>query len=608
MRSPEPALGWQPIRCPAAERVLRQLVEALLFEKLVPATRPGPKANCWRRIRFAAGDDRYECMGKSGAFGRIRVRPGSIECLGAADASPEALVPALVMALEGDSCSRARLLSELQQTVELCRWNLRRLGLRPPRRDLDYAALESAIDEGHPYHPCFKARTGFTLVDHRRFGPEAGNSFPLTWVAVRRSALCMALPVPDSQFWSDELGPEQHFRLRASFNRAGIFWNEFSPVPVHPWQWQTLKAGPLAAALAGGEVRPLGTFGDRYRATQSVRTLLNVSRPEAAALKLPLAMVNTSSLRTLAPHSVGTAPAVSAWLQEIVRSDAFFRQAPLVVLAEYAGLLYRPGNDALSLAGHLGALWRENLSVYLKPGQEAAPFNALMLTESDGRPFVDRWLSRYGLEAWLAQLIRTAVLPVWHLLVHHGIAVEAHAQNMTLIHRDGWPEGIALRDFHESVEFVESYLAEPDRRPDFARIDPVYRDAPSDRYFWMSSVEALRELVMDTLFVFNLSELSFLLESVYGFSEDRFWARVAHCLDRYASSGHTSPRRIARLGHQAPMLLSESLLAQKLQADPEQVCQHWIPNPLYRQPVLKHLPKRSPLGHQSGSAHDAIRE
>src|SRR5690606_24510876 len=85
------------------------------------------------------------------------------------------------------SLVRSELHDELDNTARLCRWNIEQLlPTRGSRRGMSYEELEGAIDEGHPYHPCFKARTGFSLADHERYGPEAGHSFLLRWLAIGR--------------------------------------------------------------------------------------------------------------------------------------------------------------------------------------------------------------------------------------------------------------------------------------------------------------------------------------------------------------------------------------------------------------------------------------
>ena len=187
-------------------------------------------------------------------------------------------------------------------------------------------------------------------------------------------------------------------------------------------------------------------------------------------------------------------------------------------------------------------------------------------------------LGIFGLMPWMNRLLEVAVLPVWHLLVAHGIAVEAHGQNMLLVHRDGWPVRLILRDFHESIEFAPDFLREPKRAPDFASLNPLYRHAEPDQYYWTDNLDSLRELVMDTLFVFNLAEISHLLDVCYGLPEFRFWQRVESLLTSYAQEQDMQHRQ-SLLGHDRARILTESLITRKLLAlKPEY--HHEVPNAL----------------------------
>ena len=166
---------------------------------------------------------------------------------------------------------------------------------------------------------------------------------------------------------------------------------------------------------------------------------------------------------------------------------------------------------------------------------------------------------------------------VWHLLVAHGIAVEAHAQNMLLVHRDGWPERLILRDFHESMEFAPAFLSTPQLAPDFAALDPAYSAAEPDDYYWTNSLDMLRELVMDTLFVHNLTDLTHLLQTAGYAKEDALWAQIARRLEAYAAE-HGLTGRQAKLGHRARSIRTESLMVRKLLAAAPEY-HHAIPNP-----------------------------
>ncbi|WP_198650252.1 IucA/IucC family protein [Oceanimonas marisflavi] len=554
------------------ERVLRQLVEALLFEKLLAAE--------WRStddgdyLHWRLRNIHYRCRARIGAFGRVRITAGSLQQNNGQGWQPAGLPP-LVAALPALPRVREQLAMELAQTVRLCRWNRQQLAMPRSRRGLDFAGLEAALDEGHPYHPCFKARTGFSETDHRQYGPEAAARFQLVWLAVERSGLRQSLPAEDTAFWLSELGGEAWDLLSTRLHGLGGSWQQYGLLPLHPWQWQQRHAR-LADGLEQGRYLFLGAAGDHYQASQSVRTLLNADHPHKANIKLAMNMVNSSSLRTLAPHSVCSAPAISHWLTGVVASDPLFStRYPLALLAEYAGMI---ADDE----GQLAAIWRQSLTPLLQPGEQAVPFNALMMLEQDGRPFIADWLDRHGLEPWLDRLFEVVVLPVWHLLVAHGIALEAHGQNMVLVHRNGWPVRLVLRDFHESVEYVPAFLREPERVPDFPALDPCYRKAAPNQYYWMETLELLRELVMDTLFVFNLSEVSNLLESHCGLPENRFWSRLALRLETYASE-HQLQTRQRRLGHDARQLYTESLLTRKLSGNRVDY-HHLIDNPLCAEP------------------------
>ncbi len=202
-----------------------------------------------------------------------------------------------------------------------------------------------------------------------------------------------------------------------------------------------------------------------------------------------------------------------------------------------------------------------------------------MMVEEDGRPFIDDWVAKYGLEPWVSRLIDVAVLPIWHLLVCHGLGVEAHGQNMILVHREGWPERIILRDFHESLEYVPAFLNEPERVPDLSGMPWVCHGENAGQYYQQPTLELLRELVMDTLFVFNLTEVSHLLEQCYAFQECQFWQKVLDCLRLYAKE-HELEKRQAMLCIDDRKIYTESLLTRKFFGSHVEY-HHLVTNPLF---------------------------
>ncbi|MCZ0732918.1 IucA/IucC family protein [Phreatobacter sp. AB_2022a] len=537
------------------ERVLRQLAEAVLFEGL--ADGEDPCADRAGRFAWRIGGRRFRATGTEGPFGRPRIVPFTIETAGPDGTWHAADLTALAQALPATPERGGQLQEELRQTVELCRWNADSL-VAPARRGLGFAALDAALWEGHPYHPCFKARTGFTLEDHRRYGPECAEPFRLEWLAVRRDMMAVSLPDGEADFARTELGPDWD-RLARRLGETGLSLRTHALLPVHPWQMRRLLAGPLRPWLAERQAVALGAAGARYVASQSLRTLHNLDDPQASSVKLSMSLVATSSLRHLDPHFVLTGPALSEWLARLVAGDPLLgARYRLDVLREYAAALV---DRAGPLAGQLAALWRE--SPRLAAGEAAVPFNALMMREADGASFVAPWLARHGLEPWLDRLVDVAVLPAWHLLVAHGVALEAHGQNMILVHRGGWPERVILRDFHESAEYAPDFLSDPAAVPDFAAIDPAHGGPVDDRFHAMRSAAVLAELVTDSLFVFNLSEVTHLLHRLHGLDETAFWRRLGRRLRSHAAE-HGLEDRLARLRIDGPALQVEALLSRKL--------------------------------------------
>lgn len=557
----------------AEQRVTRQFVEALLFEGLVPYRSVPYKADLepkasepiyGTQVDFSLGDLHFQCLAAFASYDRVRIAPGTL--VRVTDGKPVPFhLTELLQAMDVAAAGKRRLLDELSQTIELHRWNRTHLDHHQnPRRSLGFQALESAIVEGHQYHPSFKTRTGFSLADHMAYGPETGNTFQLHFVAMSRPLLSSALPAQEADFWRYELGDAAYDRLAGRLLELGGDFDRFALLPVHPWQAKDLRERGFGEALDSGDLLPLGEAGDFYHASQSLRTLVNASHPEKANIKLPLDVVCTSSRRNLEPHFVCTAPLLSQWLVSLVAEDSFLQNGNrLQLLSEYAAVSYEPEEDEDN-AGLLGVIFRESIVGRLGAGETAVPFTALTLVESDKRPFIADWIETYGAGRWAERLVEVVVIPVWHMLAHHGIAFEAHAQNLILVHENGWPKRVVLRDFHEDTEFVPGFLGRPETEPDFASVDSFFETIPLNDGYRMERLESLRQLYADTVYVFNLADVSFLLERFHGFSEAEFWKVVRTQLDAYAASGVTDAARIASLDSDKSPIIVESLLTKTI--------------------------------------------
>lgn len=528
----------------ARRRVLRQLLEALLFENIVVAeeTQQVDGTSFVLRGQGSDGEEvRYVARGRRRfSFGRIRLDGETILRVtsgGSREAeSPTQLLQDTQCLHRADPERLAQFAAELEQTVIKHAQALQR-GVVESCDD-HYDQLESAVGAGHPYHPSFKSRVGFDLVDNACYGPEFAPQLQPVWLAAERqhTATAVSEDLDGDAFLQAELGAARWAEWRTRLLQTGRSPDDFVLLPVHPWQWREQIAPWFWEDLHEGRLIVLGSGHDFYRPQQSIRTLANLTQPLRASLKLSLSITNTSTSRILAPHTVRNAPLVSDWLGALVQSDPYLmRELRPIVLREVMGASFDPERTAPLQArtyGALSCIWRQSVHASLGPGESAAPWAVLTSLDRAGRPCVAPWLRRHG-SAWLPRLLEVAVLPLLHLLVAHGVGLEAHAQNMILIHDGGWPTRVALKDFHDGVRFSPEHLAEPERVPRLHATPSRHVRVNRNSYLTTDRPAAVRDFLFDAFFFINLGEMALFFADHGIVDEPTFWELVARIVGGY---------------------------------------------------------------------------
>lgn len=567
----------------ASRRVLRQLLEALLFEDALP--------HCeWRGEMLSVPGRRtdgaavsYQCQARrSFSFGRVRITTPLLRTDGGV--TEEAGDPALFLAeitpwLAAGEDRLGQFAEELLATQIKDAQTLHARGGKV-LRDADYDSLEARLTDGHPYHPSYKSRLGFTLDDNVAYAPEFAPAVTPLLLAARRdrSHGAFSATLNEDAAVRALLGDADWRRFRNELTRLGLRFEDYLPLPVHPWQWEEVILPGYHPALARGELVPVGPLADRYLPQQSIRTLSNLSDRSRPSLKLALNLVNTSASRGLAPHTVCNAAVIGDWLLALVERTDWPEFLPRpVLLREVAGVSYTPPAPAPGQYGALSCIWRESVHSHLRPGEAAAPMSALAHVDTDGRPFVDRWVQHHGIEPWLRRLVERACLPVLHLLWAHATALESHAQNMILLHEDGWPSRVALKDFDGGVLFCKAPL--PGSAPPLAAPPAWYLRASPSSFLETGDADELRDFTFDALFFVNLAELAWLFERFYGMAETRFWRIVGEVLRAHQARHPQWAARYALFDCFADEIGIELLAARRLQPE-VRARMRLAPNPL----------------------------
>ena len=193
----------------------------------------------------------------------------------------------------------------------------------------------------------------------------------------------------------------------------------------------------------------------------------------------------------------------------------------------------------------LGCIWRESLQGKLPPGERAMTMAALLHRDRQGTPVLAALVERSGLaaEAWLAELFEAVLPPLLHMLYRYGTVFSPHGENAILVHRDGVPTRLAVKDFVDDVNVSDQPL--PELRaalaPDVAEV--LLAEPP----------EWLCQFLWAGLFVGHLRHLADLAEDHLGVGERRFWTmaraavlgyqdRFPELADRFKSFDLLAPR------------------------------------------------------------------
>lgn len=535
-------LAWRR----AGSRLLAKLLAEFAYEEIVRPV-PGPADDAADRPDAAPGTaaySRYTLLldagetltfrAARGSYDSWRVDPDSLLCDGRPLTDPLRFLVLSRRQLGLDGETLGHLVRELTTTLAADA-RLDHTALPAARlADLGYAELEGH-QTGHPWIVLNKGRVGFSATDTARWAPESRTPARLPWIAVSTSLAAYrgveALATPE-RLYEGELDAGTRERFDAVLRDRGLDPAAYLYLPVHPWQWDDVLVHLYAPALAEGAIVPLPADGDLRLPQQSIRTFLNVSRPERHTVKLPLSILNTLVWRGLPTERTLAAPAVTAWVHSLRDADPFLRErCRVILLGEVASVtVEHPLYDHLPEVPYqykelLGAIWREPLQTRLAPGERARTLASLIHTDPRGRAFTAELVERSGLAAadWLQRLFAAMLPPLLHFLYRYGTVFSPHGENAIVVfdERDV-PVRLAVKDFVDDVNVSARPLPEHESMPADVK-DVLLTEEPG----------FLTQFIHSGLFVGVFRYLAPLCEEQLGVPEAEFWALVRAEILRY---------------------------------------------------------------------------
>jgi len=178
-------------------------------------------------------------------------------------------------------------------------------------------------------------------------------------------------------------------------------------LPMHPWQWARLR-----------ESYPWLRHSGRRQPARPLMSLRTLATGDGWHLKTALDVQMTSAVRTVSPAAVRNGPAVSALLARLAARTKHFG----VLRETAAGAVLVDDEPNRSLA------YVRRQAPRLRPDESAAPLATVPVNED-----------------FFGDLVRLLFPPLLTLL-HLGVALEAHGQNMLVVLQQGRPVRLLYRD------------------------------------------------------------------------------------------------------------------------------------------------------------------
>lgn len=317
----------------------------------------------------------------------------------------------------------------------------------------DYLHSEQCLWYGHPAQVAPKARLWPASLRQEEFSPEFCASLRLH-----------LFEVPADGLWigANDLSEQQAL---AAFADQGGARPGRTIISMHPIQAELFRADRrVQRLLEERRIRDLGRSGFVAHPTASVRTLY--VQGHEYFIKGSLNIRITNCVRKNAWYELESALIIDRLLKHLTSAHAD-STGGLHTVAEPAAVSWSPldhsDEDRIWFREQTGAILRRNFC--LTEGEQhclmaGTLFGRDLSLQSNVLSFLAQHLGRIpapdDLLQWFGRYAALLLRPVLNMFFHHGVVFEPHLQNTMLVHRNGQPVKLLLRDY-EGVKLTAEY-------------------------------------------------------------------------------------------------------------------------------------------------------
>lgn len=528
----------------AGQRLIEMAIAEFLYEEIIQVTHL--KDN---RYQLTLDDQTYTFKAQNYLLGHWQIEEGSVRELSAVEDLPAWNLHTFIRAFSNQTevkpFTKAYLIKEMNNT-----W-LAEAHLFDERRLSSAAALTASHHEiegmlrGHPWLIMSKGRMGFGYDDYLSAAPELSPTVKVLWLAVHRdlAEFHSTEEWQAGRLYQYELDAEELESFEQQLHERGCSCRDYFLIPVHAWQWHQWLVSTYANEIVDRRIIELGVGQDDYVPMQSIRTLCNISQPERHYVKLPVSIFNTAVYRGLPSKRNLAAPAVTAWLKQIQSQDSDLKQSGVAFLGEVATLtIHQPCFDQIEGAPYqfkelFGCLWRESVDPVIGTGEQALSQAALLHRDINGQSILAVLIQASGLSPlqWLKRFAEVSVTPLLICLYKYGLAFSPHGENTMLIHTNGVPQKMILKDFIDDVNLVDEDF------PELASL-PI-----EGQILLRHPAHELSHFIFTGLFMVHYRYIcNVFLQDYPEHSEVEFWQTISSVIDAFHQSHPELAERIEK--------------------------------------------------------------
>lgn len=514
----------------AGQRLIEMAIAEFLYEEIIEV-----KALSAGRYRLDLGNRQYEFQGNQYLLGHWNIQEASVRDVTHSQENdqPAWNLHEFIVAMSDSSnikpFTKAYLIKEMNNTwlAEAHLFNETRLPSIAVLTEPHYK-VEGML-RGHPWLIMSKGRMGFGYDDYLSAAPELSPEVKVLWLAVHRDLAeyrstedWSACGLYQHEFDANELQQFINILQEKNLDPQNYFL-----IPVHAWQWHQWLVPTYANEIVDQKIIELNISQDSYVPMQSIRTLCNTSNLQRHYIKLPVSIFNTAVYRGLPSKRNLAAPAVTAWLKRIHQQDQDLQNTGVIFLGEVATLtIHQPCFDRIDGAPYqfkelFGCLWRESVDRYVDPSHQVLSQAALLHRDISGQSILSVLIQASGLSplAWLAQFAQVSMSPLLLCLYRYGLAFSPHGENTMLVHENGVPKAMVLKDFIDDINLVDEDFPELTQLPSEA--DLLLRHEATD----------LSHFIFTGLFMVHYRYIcNVFLQDYPEYSELDFWQTISNTI------------------------------------------------------------------------------